>query len=121
MTRRQFTNTLHLLTLMLVAAVATLALIAGSVEDSKQSMAPGDGAMLIRPHVKGSPAALAEAHGCWTGPAPRDMTGKVPGHVVVTRPGATGPTYGGPRLVAKALDQVFAGIDHGLRVHAFCR
>ncbi len=63
---------------------------------------------------------LVETHGCWTGPAPADMRDQVPGHVVVTtRAGRT--VYGGPRLVRKALDQVFADRPGGLGIHAFCR
>ena len=63
---------------------------------------------------------LVEVHGCWTGPAPSDMRYEVPGHVVVTtRAGRT--VYGGPRLVRKALDQVFAHTRNGLVIHAFCR
>jgi hypothetical protein len=73
------------------------------------------------PAPPGSPRALIEEHGCWNSPAPADMEGKVPGHVVVTRPGALAPTYAGPRMVDKALGQVFAGEDRGLVVHAFCR
>lgn len=64
-------------------------------------------------------ATLAAAHGCWTGQAPADMEGVIPGHVVVVRDGEA--TYGGARLVGKALAQVFDGADHGLTVYAFCR
>lgn len=69
------------------------------------------------------PAAvrMADRHGCWSGEAPARMEGRTPGHVVVTLPGQHRPTYGGPKLVAQALDQVFAGADHDLVVHAFCR
>ena len=69
-----------------------------------------------RPHAEGSAAALAEEHGCWTGgEAPTDPT-----HVVVTIGDDIAPTYGGKALTDKALDQLFAGKDHGLTVHAFC-
>lgn len=67
----------------------------------------------------GSPADLIAEHDCWTGAAPADMEGVMPGAVVVTRDGRT--IYGGPRLVEQALDQVFNGVDHDLTVHAFCR
>lgn len=63
----------------------------------------------------GSPAALVEAHDCWTGDAPADMVGKMPGHVV------TDNGYRGAAEVERALDQVFAGADHGLTVYGFCR
>ena len=69
-----------------------------------------------RPHAAGSPAALAEEHGCWTeGEAPT-----IPGHVVVTLPGEAEPTYAGAVVTGKALDQLFAGKDYGMTVHAFC-
>jgi hypothetical protein len=32
---------------------------------------------------------IIEAHDCWTGVAPSDMKGQLPGHVVVTREGRT--------------------------------
>lgn len=64
---------------------------------------------------------VVEDHGCWSGPAPVDMEGKRPGHVVVTLPSDSEPTYGGARLVTLALGQQFAGEDHGLIIHGFCR
>lgn len=75
--------------------------------------------MSIRPHVEDSPAALVATHDCWTGEAPADMQGVVPGHVVVTVDGTT--RLGGERMVGKALAQIFEGADHGLRVAGFCR
>lgn len=71
--------------------------------------------------VEGSPADLITKHGCWTGEAPADMEGVLPGHVVVTKDGATAPVYGGSRLVGKALEQIFEGKNHNLTVHGFCR
>lgn len=68
----------------------------------------------------GSPDSLVERMGdaCWTGPAPADV--ELPGHVIFSQPNQ--PTrLGGPRAVDRALEQLFEGIDHGLRVHAFCR
>jgi hypothetical protein len=74
----------------------------------------------IRPMPSVDPAAaVVAAHGCWTGDAPADMAGKFPGHVVVRRDGHV--VYGGQRLVGQALDQLFANVDHGLAVVAFCR
>lgn len=64
---------------------------------------------------------LIERNACWTGEAPAAMQGKVPGHVVVSLPDGRGPRLGGPALVGKALDNLFAGADHDLTVHAFCR
>lgn len=73
------------------------------------------------PVAPGSPEDLIQRHGCWTGKAPADMEGAIPGHVIVTRPGADAPEYGGARLVGLALDQAFNGADNGLTIHAFCR
>ncbi|KRF16538.1 hypothetical protein ASG90_09615 [Nocardioides sp. Soil797] len=64
---------------------------------------------------------LIERFDCWSGPAPADMEGQVPGHVIVTHPGDDRPIRGGDVLVGKALDQLFAGVDNHLQVHAFCR
>lgn len=71
------------------------------------------------PVAQGSPADLLAKHDCWTGEAPADMQGVVPGHVIVTK-GAS-PVYGGTRLVGQALEQIFEDVDHGLTVHGFCR
>lgn len=60
-------------------------------------------------------------HNCWTGDAPVDMVGKIPGHVVAEAPGDSAATYHGPKMVSKALDQIFEGADHGLTIYAFCR
>ena len=63
---------------------------------------------------------LVERHHCWTGEAPPDMRGKLPGGVVAARPGHRVELLRG-RWVGRALDQVFEGVEHGLRVYAFCR
>lgn len=83
--------------------------------------APGtdEQVMAIRPHAEDSPPALVAAHDCWTGEAPADMAGVLPGHVVVTMNDHT--RLGGSVLVGKALKQIFEGVDHGLAVHGFCR
>ena len=62
---------------------------------------------------------LVERHGCWTGEAPADMVGVIPGHVVVVKDGQA--VYGADRLVGQALGQAFDGEDHGLQIIAFCR
>ena len=62
---------------------------------------------------------LAEKYDCWTHDAPADMTGKRPGHVVVST--ATGRAVYSAALVGRALDQAVGGHDRGLLVHAFCR
>lgn len=64
-------------------------------------------------------AELVAEHDCWTGDAPADMVGEIPGHVVVTIDGE--PRYAGDRLVGRALEQLFDGVDHGLVVAGFCR
>ena len=86
--------------------VATLALL------------PGEEAV-DHPRPVGYGEVLLEAHDCWTGPAPADARGVVPGHVVVTVDGRT--RYAGERTTSEALEQVFGGVDHGLTVHGFCR
>lgn len=64
---------------------------------------------------------LIEERDCWTGEAPADMQGEVPGHVIVTRDSAKGPEYLGANWVGRALDQIFAdGKDVGT-IHGFCR
>ncbi len=74
-------------------------------------------AMEIRPPAKGSARWYIEEHDCWVGTAPTDA---IPGHVVATVGDDVAPTYGGPRLVGSALEQLFGGADQGLTVHAFC-
>lgn len=64
---------------------------------------------------------MVERHGCWSGPAPVDMVGEVPGHVVVTWPGAVAATYGGRHAVKVALEHVFGDGVRGMVVHGFCR
>lgn len=66
-----------------------------------------------------SPAeTLAGIHGCWSGPAPEDMRGKIPGHVVMILPdGST--VYSTD--VARAMRHVFEIPERGLTVFAFCR
>lgn len=81
---------------------------------------PGDSSSQVeRPVAEGSPQALLEAHGCWTGEAPADMQGVIPGHVVVSI--GANPEYRGAAMVGQAFDQIFDGIDHGITVHGFCR
>lgn len=100
----------NLISNMLLGTALVAALAAGQ---------PAPSSMTPKPHAPGSPAALIAAHDCWTGEAPAGV--EIPGHVVVTLPGHDAPTYGGPRLVGQALDQLFGDVDHGLDVHAFCK
>lgn len=63
---------------------------------------------------------LVQKHDCWTGEAPADMEGKIPGHVVITEAGRT--FLGGPAKVSIALDVVFAGAESEIEtIHGFCR
>ena len=62
---------------------------------------------------------LLERHDCWTGEAPADMAGVIPGHVVYSH--GDGAKLGGPKVVGAALDQIFGGADTSLTVHGFCR
>lgn len=87
---------------------APLPVESGGYEVPTENLAPG------------SPAALIAEHDCWTGDAPADMEGELPGHVVVSLPNGE-VVYGGERMVGKAFDQIFDGVDHGLTVAAFCR
>lgn len=66
-----------------------------------------------------SPAEiLADLHGCWTGAAPADMQGKLPGHVVMILPdGST--VYSTD--VSRAMAHIFTHPEAGLTVYAFCR
>lgn len=80
-----------------------------------------EGPVSAKPAALGSVPWLIEKHDCWTGEAPADVQGQLPGHVVVTRPGDEAPTYGGSDAVARALAHVFDGKHPDLVVHAFCR
>lgn len=62
---------------------------------------------------------LLADNNCWTGDAPANMVGVLPGHVVVTVNGDA--TLGGERMVGMALEQIFNDTDHGLTVHGFCK
>lgn len=96
------------------AAAVLLAVLMGGQMVGNDDPTPAE-----RPAPSTSPTGLVEAYDCWTGQAPADMEGKVPGHVVVTQDNVA--RYAGPRVVAQALAQVFDGEDHGLTIHAFCR
>jgi hypothetical protein len=86
--------------------------------------------MVMAPPPAPAPAAPAEPsraevliakHDCWTGAAPADMEGVVPGHVVMTlKNGKT--VYHGSLGVEAALQHVFDAPLPGIKaVHAFCR
>lgn len=119
-------STTHALRYRIVVAILGGLAIALMSLAMESRMLPGQ-MLLASTDVATVPAApatdaelLIDAHDCWTGNAPVDMAGQIPGHVVVTT--ANGVTrLGGARLVGQSLDQLFAGKAHGLTVHAFCR
>ena len=92
----------------IVAPIAPFSVWRANGSSFRSVAAPSDPALV-----------LVERHDCWTGPAPADMEGELPGHVVVVRDGVS--VYGGAFLTGQALEQVFNGTDHGLRVVGFCR
>lgn len=73
------------------------------------------------PIVQGeSPAErLFEKAGCWNGEMEPKVEG-IPPHVLISTPG-TGPHLAGSKMVGKALEQIFEGMDHGLTIHGFCK
>ena len=61
-------------------------------------VATGEPVDVVVQHSTVNPVAdLIAEHDCWTGAAPADMKGQLPGHVVVTLPGASDPSYRGAR------------------------
>jgi len=103
----------------LVLLAAAFALVAPGYLAPNWEVGTDAEVMETRPHVADSPAALVAGHDCWSGEAPADMVGTVPGHVVVTVGGET--RKAGAAMVGKALGQMFDGERHGLVVHGFCR
>ena len=75
---------------------------------------------VARPAATGSPRELIERHDCWTGAAPIDMVGKIPGHAVVSF-GTGQAAYVGTNGVGMALEHVFEAQHPDIAVHAFCR
>lgn len=74
---------------------------------------------ITTPDAPSAADQLVARHDCWTGQAPADVS--VPGHAVVSWPGAAGPTYGGRRAAAFALEHVFGTEHRGMVVYGFCR
>ena len=77
-----------------------------------------DEAITIEPAQPSLAEILADTHGCWTGEAPADMQGKIPGHVVMTLP--DGRTVYSTD-VGRAMAHIFETPERGLTVFAFCR
>jgi hypothetical protein len=65
--------------------------------------------------VSGRVDDLVERHGCWSGAVPSDMVGTIPGHSVVSLPGAQA-AY----LSSDVGFAVWTGERDGI-LHAFCR
>ncbi|GAA4681878.1 hypothetical protein [Nocardioides nanhaiensis] len=107
-----------------VAGFALGLLVVSLVGASAQvETAPAPAPLVVPQDAPLSPAAvrverLLARHDCWTGAAPADRTGQVPGGVVVTAPG--GAPHLSARWVGPALEQVLGERDHRLVVHAFC-
>ncbi|MDP3891238.1 hypothetical protein [Nocardioides sp.] len=109
---------------LLVTAAISVGLVPSTISASDRAATPassGTGANAGDLATSRTLELLLERHGCWSGQAPADMQGQIPGGVVVTRAGAAAPAYGGATMVARALDHVFAGEHPDLVVHGFCR
>ena len=107
---------------LLIGLGASYALVHLAGLDAWLDLHTADPAVAAHPAPAQQEAArLIGTHRCWTGAAPADMRGKIPGHAVVTRSGAAHPVYGGGGVVSAALEHVFGHQHPQLRVHAFCR
>jgi hypothetical protein len=62
---------------------------------------------------------LMHKHDCWSGQAPAEHAGKVPGAAVVIPAGSDKPVHG-PAWVDPAFEHVFEGKRPGLTVLGFC-
>lgn len=109
---KSLARNLFLGTLLVLGFLAMRAVAGETVVPVPAAAAPGS--------VK-TPEALelVAEHDCWTTEAPADMEGVLPGHVVVMVDGDA--RLGGERMVGKALDQTFDGVEHGITVVGFCR
>lgn len=75
-----------------------------------------------RPNAAGSPADLMEKHKCWSGEAPADMQGVIPGHVVIRYDGEVAAKYRGADAVGVALAHIFEESNPRVaEVVGFCR
>ena len=115
-------------TAITAAAFGTVAILADQATLDMSSGASSVSTFTVEPEPATERApraarALVARHGCWTSAAgmPADMTGRVPGHVVVTTPGESRPMWSAD-LVGPALDVVFGDRTRpDLVIHAFCR
>lgn len=99
---------------LLVVAVLVSAFLWGMADEARFQVEP------YRPPAAGSAADLMASNDCWTGSLdmPPSMVGVIPPRVVVTD--GTWVRLSGERMVDRALEQIFEGVDHGLTVHGFC-
>lgn len=109
-----------LLTPVFVFAAGAAGYAAVSLLPATMVMAPPPAPAPVAPEPSVA-EVLIEEHDCWTGAAPADMEGVVPGHVVMTlKNGKT--VYHADRGVEAALQHVFDKPLPGItEVHAFCR
>lgn len=82
--------------------------------------APQTGTVAPEPTGPSKADRLMERHGCWSGEAPADMQGVIPGGAVVTEAGRT-RFVKSDAAVGNALDHVFGNPTEIESVHGFCR
>lgn len=125
---RTFGQTMALATAKALAAFALVAVAfvlmaqtASTVTASPEAREHG-AAAAEQPAVKGSPADLMERHNCWSGEAPADMQGVIPGHVVILMDGDVSAQYRGSKYVGIALAHIFEKPNPNVvEVVGFCR
>lgn len=77
---------------------------------------------VIQPDAPGSPEGLMKKHGCWSGEAPKDMEGVIPGHVIIRMDGEIAAKYRGAKYVGVALDHLFTKPNPRVaEIVGFCR
>lgn len=109
---------------IIFTSIAVIVIITGHTTADKigvpsEGPESGHSATVDPAPVVQSPAHLIEANDCWTGEAPADMAGEIPGHVVYAA--GADPKVGGAKMVGKAFGQIFEGEAHGLTIYGFCR
>jgi hypothetical protein len=104
------------------ALLRAIAMPVGFVVTLAVGLAVMDTPKVTADTVDSQPSAvqrLLAGHDCWSGRAPADMAGRLPGHVVVSV-GAGRPRYSA-RMVKPALAHVFDDAHPAITVHGFCR
>lgn len=111
----------HVVTLQHAVSVVLFGLLAGLLCFAAEVEA--EPVVIAQPHVNATELLLWQ-HGCWSGAAPKDMRGKMPGAVVVTLPGMHQAVYTrSPKVVGRALEAAVPPYKAwaGVQVHGFCR